>query len=179
MTVTKAEIKKQIEALGKVSLWGVRKEVRDLANKIDEGEVIIGLLRAFTREGTIVLLVATEKRLFILDRRAFYGHDNREISYLQIANVRYETGIFFGDIFIDDQGEDHHFGWAYKSDLRRFCNVLGDQVSEYREKSVEADTKYLSTADELKKLWDLKEKGVITQEEFRAQKRALLMNSGG
>lgn len=181
MSTEKSKIKTQIANLGKVSLWGVHKEVRDLPNKVDEDETLIGLLRAFTQEGTIVLLAATEKRLFILDRRAFYGRDNKEISYLQIANVRYETGLFFGDIIIDDQGEDHRFGFAYKSDLRKFCDVVGDQVSEYREKSVEANTQYLSTADELKKLWDLKESGAITAEEYKQQKRLVMMtnNSNG
>lgn len=179
MATTKARIKEQIARLGKVSLWGVRKEVQDLYKKIDENEEIVGLLRAFTLELTSVLLVATEKRLFILDRRVFYGSSNKEISYLTIANVRNQTGLFFGDLIIDDQGEDHRFIYAYKSDLRKFADVLGDKVGEYREKSVEANNQYLSTADELKKLWDLKEKGVITEEEFRDQKRRLITSGVG
>lgn len=174
MSTTKKRIDEQLAKLGHVSLWGVHKEKRMLPKIIDEDEEIVGLLRVFTN-ATIVLLVATQKRLFILDRRAFYGSDNREISYLQIANVRFETGLFFGELIIDDQGEDHSFGWAYKGELRRFCNVLGDQVSEFREKSVEADEQYLSTADELKKLWDLKEAGAITAEEFKVQKKRLLL----
>ncbi|MDO5561659.1 MAG: PH domain-containing protein [bacterium] len=174
MSTTKKLIDEQVAKLGYVSLWGVHKERRMLPKIIDEDEEVIGLLRVFT-SATIVLLVATQKRLFILDRRAFYGSDNKEISYLQIANVRFETGLFFGQLIIDDQGEDHCFGWAYKRELRRFCNILGDQVSEFREKSVQADEQYLSTADELKKLWDLKEAGAITVDEFKAQKKRLLL----
>lgn len=179
MAVTKENIKEQLAKLGKISLWGVRKEMRDLPKKIDEDEQILGLLRAFTKELTSVLLVATQKRVFILDRRVFYGSENKEISYLTIANVRYDTGLFFGDLIIDDQGEDHRFRYAYKSDLRKFADILGDKVSEYREKSVEANNQYLSTADELKKLWDLKEKGAITEEEFRDQKRRLMTGGTG
>ncbi len=179
MATTKARIKEQITKLGKVSLWGVKKELRDLPTKIDEDEEVLGLLRAFTKELTIVLLVATQKRFFILDRRAFYGGANKEISYLTIANVRHQMGLFFGEIIIDDQGEDHRFIYAYKSDLRKFVDILGDKVSEYREKSVEANNQYLSTADELKKLWDLKEKGAITEEEFREQKRRLMTGGAG
>ncbi len=134
----------------------------------------MAMVRGFTPEGTIVLVVATDKRLFILDRRAFYGAANKEISYMQVANVRYEMGLFFGRLIIDDQGEDHRFGWIYKRELRNFTNLVGDKVSEYREKSVKADSKYLSVADELDKLWALKEKGVISQSEFIAQKKALM-----
>ena len=179
MATTKARIEEQVARLGKVSLWGVRKELRDLPKKIDEDEEILGLLRGFTKELTIVLLVATKKRLFILDRRFFYGSASKEISYLTIANVRNQTGLFFGDLIIDDQGEDHRFIYAYKKDLRKFADVLGDKVEEYREKSVEANDQYLSTADELKKLWDLKEKGVITEEEFKTQKRRLMTDGIG
>ena len=171
----KALVKAQVKALGSIWLWAVRKEVRELYQLIDTGEQIIGLLQVFTKEGTSVLLCATNKRLFILDRRMTYGRDHKEVSYLQIANVRFTTNLFFGKLVIDDQGEDHIFTWARNKDLRAFANLIGDKVSEYREKSVAADNQYLSTADELKKLWQLKEAGAMTLEEFKVQKKKLLM----
>ncbi len=171
--MTQEEIRKQIKNLGKVSLWGVRKELGELAHLVDDDEELIGLLRGFNG-ATIVLLAATNKRLFFVDRRTFYGRANREISYLQIANVRYFTNLFFGDLIIDDQGEDHHFSWIYKKDLLRFANMLGDKISEYREKSVEANEKLASPAEEIKKLWQLKEKGALTLDEFKLEKKKIL-----
>ncbi len=168
-----SEVKKEIKDLGKISLWGVGKELKELPSLIDTDEKIVGLLRVFS-SATIVLLCATNKRLLILDRHTFYGRDHKEVSYLQISCVDYNTRLFFGKITIDEQSEKNVFDWAYKSNLRKFVNVLGDKISEYREKSISHDTNHGGIAAEIEKMWILVQKGALTQEEFEARKKRLL-----
>lgn len=179
MTINAKIIKQQLAQLPRAHLLGVGKELRELPNLLDEGEVIIGLIRMFTDLPTTVLLCATDKRLFIIDRHPI-GRSNKELSYLQIANVRYDTALILGSLDIDDQGEDHHFVWGLKKEVAQFANLLGDKINEYRQKMVnrnQAANNALNVAAEIDQLWQLKEKGAITQDEFVAQKNKLLDQS--
>lgn len=171
----KNEVKEEIASLGKISLWGVKKELKTLYKMLDEDERIMGLVRVFS-SATVVLLVATDKRLLILDNHTFYGTDHKEISYLQTTSVDYNTRLFFGKIIIDDQGVKNTFDWAYKNDLRKFVKVLGLKLSEYRERMVERRTggRKESVADEIEKLWNLVEKGALTKQEYERKKHKLL-----
>ncbi len=171
------EIKSEIKALGRVSLWGVGKELKELHYKLLEDEHIAGLCRAFS-QSTIVLLVATDRRLIIMDSFTFYGTDHKDISYMQISGVDYNTRLFFGKIIIEDQTGRNFFDYALTRDLRRFVNILLERVNAYRDRMVvnapPAKMEGAMVADEIEKLWDLKEKGVLTQGEFEQRKRKLL-----
>ena len=124
------EIKSEIAALGRVSLWGVHKEIRELHYKLLEDEHIAGLCRAFS-QSTIVLLVATDRRLIIMDNFTFYGTDHKDISYMQISGVDYNTRLFFGKIIIEDQTGRNFFDYALKRDLRLFVNILLEKVNAF------------------------------------------------
>lgn len=170
------EIEAEIKALGKVSLWGVHKEIRDLRTKMFEDEHIAGLCRAFS-QSTIVLLVATDRRLIIMDNFTFYGTDHKDISYMQISGVDYNTRLFFGKIVVEDQSGKNYFDYALNRDLRRFVNVLLDNVNAYRDRFVNGGQHagpHLSVAEELEKMWGLVQEGALTQEEYAVRKEKLL-----
>jgi len=168
------EIDKEIKALKPVSLWGVRKELRDLRHKMFEDEHIRGLCRAFS-QATIVLLVATDRRLIIMDDFTFYGTDHKDISYMQISGVDYNTRLFFGKIVVEDQSGKNFYDYALNRDLRRFVNILLENVNAYRDRFVNGGHKArVNVADEIERLWKLVEKGALEKEEFAARKKKLL-----
>jgi len=168
------EIDKEIKALRPVSLWGVRKEIRSLKHKMFEDEHIKGLCRAFS-QSTIVLLVATDRRLIIMDNFTFYGTDHKDISYMQISGVDYNTRLFFGKIVVEDQSGKNYYDYALNRDLRRFVNILLENVNAYRDRFLAGPrAKHRNVAEEIDKLWQLVEKGALTQEEFDARKKTLL-----
>ena len=167
------EIKQEIAALGKVSLWGVRKELRDLRHKMFPDEKIVGLCRAFSKS-TIVLLVATDQRLIIMDNFTFYGTDHKDISYMQISGVDYNTRLFFGKIVVEDQTGRNYYDYALNRDLRRFVNTLLAKVNAFRDKMVGSGKKNHNVADEINKLWKLVQAGALSQQEFEARKKKLL-----
>jgi hypothetical protein len=179
-------IKKEIAEYGQVSLWGCKKEIRTLAYKLDESEKIIALLRVFT-SATIGLLVATSRRLILMDNHMVYGTDHKDFSYLQISAVDYNTRMFFGKITIEDQaGHQNDFDYALIKDLRRFVNVVALKIAHVRETVVAGHASHpthpqphpeaakKSTAAELERLWALVEKGALTREEFNDKKKQLL-----
>ncbi|MBQ6154817.1 PH domain-containing protein [bacterium] len=170
------EVRAEIDAIKPVSLWGCRKEIRDLSTKLFADEHIAGLVRVFS-QSTICLLVATDKRLIIMDNFTFYGTDHKDISYMQISGVDYNTRLFFGKIIIEDQTGRNYYDYALNRDLRKFVNVLLEKVNAYRDKfldrrvHVESDDE---VADEIDKLWTLVEKGALTQAEYEKRKAKLL-----
>ena len=171
------EIDAEIKALGKVHLGGVRKEIKSLQYKMFKDEHIKGLCRAFS-QSTIVLLVATDKRLIIMDDFAFYGTDHKDISYMQISGVDYNTRLFFGKIIVEDQTGRNFFDYALNKDLRRFVNILLECVNAYRDRFLAGpqgkpkDGSFI--ADELAGLWKLVQDGALTKEEYEARKQKLL-----
>ena len=167
------EIKNEIAAVRPVSLWGVRKELRDLRHKMFPDEKIVGLCRAFSKS-TIVLLVATDQRLIIMDNFTFYGTDHKDISYMQISGVDYNTRMFFGKIIIEDQTGRNYYDYALNRDLRKFVNILLAKVNAFRDKMVGNGRKNANVADELAKLWKLVEAGAVSKEEFEKRKAKLL-----
>ena len=173
------EIRAEIDALQPVSLWGVRKELRDLSNKLFADEHIAGLVRVFSRS-TICLLVATDKRLIIMDNFTFYGTDHKDISYMQISGVDYNTRLIFGKIIIEDQTGRNYYDYALKNDLRRFVNILLEKVNAYRDKFVNREGTPATLepasgiADEIDKLWRLVKEGALTQAEYEQRKARLL-----
>jgi len=172
-----AEISAEIKALGRVSLWGVRKEIRSLQMKMFADEHIRGLCRAFS-PATIVLLVATDRRLIIMDDFTFYGTDHKDISYMQISGVDYNTRLIFGKIIVEDQSGKNYYDYALKGDLRRFVNILLENVNAYRDRFVNGGAGMHPgpgcIADELAKLWQLVQDGALTQAEYDARKKQLL-----
>ena len=177
----KKEIDAEIRALPhKVSLWGVRKEIKSLQYKMFKDEHIKGLCRAFS-QSTIVLLVATDKRLIIMDDFTFYGTDHNDISYMQISGVDYNTRLFFGKIIIEDQTGRNFYDYALNGDLRRFVNILLECVNAYRDRFLAGpqgkphDSAFV--AEELASLWQLVKDGALTQEEYDERKKLLLAKS--
>jgi hypothetical protein len=174
-----ALIHEEIVRYGKVSLWGVGKEIRNLANKMDEGERILGVLRVLT-SATLALLVATDKRLILMDNHMVYGTDHKDYAYLQISAVDYNTRLFFGQISVEDQaGHTETFNYALNKDLRKFVNVVSLKVAQVHSKATgggehQSQGGGMSVADEIEKLWSLVQRGILTREEFERKKSELL-----
>jgi hypothetical protein len=173
-----ALIREEIEQYGKVSLWGVGKEIKNLAYKMDESEKILGVLRVFTSV-TMAMLVATDKRLILMDNHMVYGTDHKDYAYLQISAVDYNTRMFFGKISVEDQaGHTETFDYALKGDLRKFVNVVSLKVAQVHARTSsggeQQSQREQSVAEEIEKLWALVQKGILTKEEFDKKKNELL-----
>jgi hypothetical protein len=177
-----AAIQKELHNYGHVSLWGCKKEIRNLQYKLDADEKIIAVVRVFTSV-TIALLVATSRRLILMDNHVVYGTDHKDFAYLQISALDYNTRLFFGKISIEDQaGHKNVFDYALIKDLRRFVNTVSLKLAQIREHigggqhhpTPSPHEVKKSAATELERLWALFEKGALTREEFEAKKKHLL-----
>lgn len=171
-------VRKEIAAYGRVDLWGCKKELRALPEKLGSDENIIALVRVFTGS-TIGLLVATNQRLILMDHFWFFGTDPKIYTYALIAAVDYRTGIFFGGLAIEDKaGNRDDYSWIWIKDLCRFVQITSKRIAQLHEKQNFTNqppcSRVNSSAEEIERLWELVEKGALTHEEFEQKKRELL-----
>jgi hypothetical protein len=116
--------------------------------------------------------------LVLTSQRLLYGGQNgkAEMPLRELSVSRVETdSIGTLRIFTDESGNRYHeFGMSpYKKETRgQFIQALTDAIREANESATAAQVG--SAADELEKFAALRDKGVLTEQEFEEKKRELL-----
>jgi uncharacterized membrane protein YdbT with pleckstrin-like domain len=115
----------------------------------------------------------------IIYRHGVLAKRGVEIPLERVNNINFEQRIFeriigAGDLQIDSAGKE---GQSYFSDIRHPDGVQQEiyrQMESYDKKKAGWSTPRASASDELEKLAGLRDKGVISPEEFEAKKADLL-----
>ena len=120
------------------------------------------------------ILVATNRRLIFIDK-GILSLKVEDFSYDKITSIESKTGIVFGRLTIYASGNKEKFEYADKELLRDFAEFLRAEISTQKPQSspvasspVENPSLTMSVADELEKLAGLRDRGIITEEEFSA-----------
>ena len=154
----------------------VRKELDELPSILGTDELPERMIEGFYDGGT-GLLVATDQRLIFLDKRRFTGLRVEYFVYDNITAIQSKTGIVWGSIRIHSGGIIEEITHVNKDSVHPFAEYLRKKVSAKKSAAAVAappTPAVSSLADELKKLADLVEMGILTKEEFEQQKAKLL-----
>tara|TARA_B100001027_G_C16135875_1_gene271416 strand:+ start:125 stop:661 length:537 start_codon:yes stop_codon:yes gene_type:complete len=177
MTVDKQYIKDQLAKLDSKRRLGVGKELNHLHEVINEGENILGHTRGFY-DGNTWLICVTNRRLLFLDKGMLVGMKSTEIPLDSVGSVNYETKMLGGNITVTASGQEKHIGKMRKQDVKDVANLISEAAAKMKKEihgnpggGQESNT---SKMDELKKLAELKDSGVLSEEEFNAEKAKLL-----
>lgn len=174
---TLEEVKDQISYLDGTSKLLGRKEIKELPNILWEDEKIEKIVQGLY-ENKIGVLVATNKRLIFVDKGLIYGLRVEDFPYDKITSIQYETGLIFGEIIIFASGNKAKIEQVDKKKTRDFSDYVRARITEIKEHSSYPSEKHQNSsgdlADQIKKLADLKDQGILTDEEFIAQKKKLL-----
>lgn len=147
----------------------VKGDVKELTKIIRDEEDIEDMLqgRHNNKQG---ILVATSKRILFINKGVVYGLTVLDFSYDKMTSIDYTTGILEGKLTLYATGNAtiidnvipkkrvREFGENIRSKLGKSSNV-GDTTS---------------VGDQIEKLFSLKQKGILTDEEFANQKQKLL-----
>lgn len=180
---TLESIKKEIEDLGETDLFGTAKEVSHLPEVLADDENIKYLTSGIT-DGSTWLIVCTQKRIIMLDYGMFFGMKQSEMALENINSISYQTGLFLGSIEIWHGGARMLIENCGKKTVKPFCDAVNKAIKELKNEVPPAQTTTLaekSTEDDdivgkLERLATLKEKGILTDEEFATQKAKILSN---
>ncbi len=128
--------------------------------------------------GSIGILVATDRRLLFVDKGLFGSLQVEDFPYPMIQSVRSTAGAMFGSVTIRTAG-----GSAMIDDIvKRFASEMAAHV-RYKTMGLNGTAAptaaagvggSISIADELLKLAQLRDAGILTDEEFEARKTKLL-----
>lgn len=176
---TLEEIKEQINNLDGASQFLGRKEIKELPSILWENEAVEKLVQG-AYENNLGILVATNKRLVFVDKGLLYGLKVEDFPYDKITSIQYKTGLILGDITIFASGNKAEIKNVDKGLVRNFAEYVRariTKVQEHASKNIEDNSSTsLDIADLIKKLADLRDAGILTEEEFVLQKTKLLNN---
>ena len=184
----KTEAAEQSQAKAKVIIEALRAsgadnamfsnwEVKALPDILDDGELPEKIIGG-QYNGSIGVLVATDRRLLFVDRGSFGSLQVEDFPYPTIQSVLSTAGMMYGSITIKSAGSSA----LIDNTLKRFSHEMANFV---RKKAMDFNgtaapvaatgtANQVSLADELIKLSQLRESGILTDEEFQMQKDRLL-----
>jgi hypothetical protein len=115
----------------KASRW-FNAEIRELEHILMDHEKIISLAcgRYF---GSFALLVATDQRLLLIDKRVFFMtiEDTR---YDMISEIDYNSQVYNATVTVFTMNKTHKFtSWKYKRELRELTTYVQRRVMEFRQ----------------------------------------------
>jgi len=169
------EIMSQIKNLDGASKLLGRKEIRELPSILWEDEGVEKLVQGAYNNG-VGILVATNKRLIFVDKGMLYGLKVEDFPYDKISSIQYETKMIFGKITIFASGNKAVIEQTAKAQARDFCDTVRALVSSGAKEHASAPSKKTGNniVDQLKELAALRDQGILTEDEFQAQKKKML-----
>lgn len=155
--------------------------VADLQPVLMDGEQLIDVT---TGAADVVRLgQPTERRgtLFVTDRRVglftkkLGGHDLLDFSYGLLTSIEYKKGFSYGEITLLAAGDRTRFHMIPKDLVENLVKVIRERMAASSQPSQPSTPPGgASVADELLKLASLRDSGILTPEEFDAQKAKLI-----
>jgi hypothetical protein len=166
------DIKQRLKELGDTDTFGTKKEIRYLPEILASDEMFQGLTSGLM-DGNTWLIALTDRRIIFLDKGMIYGLKQKEVPLEKINSIEQKTGIMFGEIAIWDGASRMEIKNVMKKTVKPFVAAVNSALTDRRAPSLSASPQP-SVAEQLRELADLRDKGVLTDDEFAEQKRKLL-----
>ncbi|EMC8779819.1 PH domain-containing protein [Providencia rettgeri] len=184
-TASKDDLLKEYKRLSDVvgdTPVGTKKEFLHLPQILHSNEIPQAIASG-SMENKNWLLVLTNYRVIFLNKGMLFGLKQMDINLDNIVSVGGKTGMLLGDILIGTSGQNYTISNVSKKTVVPFTNLVNE--ARDKKKSINAEPQptnsenlsNTSTDDliaQLEKLASLKEKGVLSEEEFLQQKNKLL-----
>lgn len=173
-----AETEQTLEELAKDKLnmgFMVRREMKKLPELLAEGEDAVNLARG-EYDGKEGLIVVTDRRIMFVEQ-GMIRHNFEDFPYEKVSSVKTESGMRSGKITIYASGNK-----AELKDIHPKARVseIGDYVrtrvsgGPSTPAAAPVATAPDSPSEQLKKLAELRDAGILTNEEFEAKKAEIL-----
>lgn len=157
-----------------------KKEIKELPNILWENELPELVVQGFYKNGN-GLLVCTNSRLIFINK-GLMSLKVEDFPLKSISSIQYETGMLLGKLTIFASGNRAEIANVDKNFVRIFAEYVRAKISNSGEQvkiatPTEPPTANTSQDDviaQLERLMVLKEKGILTDDEFVAQKAKIL-----
>ncbi len=180
MPVPKEEVDRQLSEFNQeFDDLLVKKEIKHLPKIMMIGEEIKAITRGI-HEGNTWIIVATQKRIIFLDKGMVTGLNQKELMLDKIKSVSHKIGLMRGKVKIDTGGGEKTISGIPKKYVSPFVKRVSKLLQKQRKENTSSNkeekktSKNQSGISRLEKLAELKDKGVITEEEFKKKKKEIL-----
>ena len=152
-----------------------KKELNHLPEILAEGEQVLAFSSGLMN-GNTWLITLTDRRIIFLDKGMIYGLKQTSIDLDKINSISGKTGLFLGEIRIEDGAKERLVKNVWKKTVIKFTNKVRDAMEE--RKNLSRPSEVVNSGDDivskLERLAILFEKGIVSEKEFTKQKQKLL-----
>lgn len=118
------------------------------------------------------ILLATDKRLVFYAKK-LTGYDLEVFPYSTISSIEMSKGLMGHKITFFASGNKATVKWISDKNIQAFVSEIKNRIGKKEEARVVAETT-IDVPDQIKKLSELKDQGILSEEEFEGKKKELL-----
>jgi hypothetical protein len=162
------------------STLGSKREIRKLVEHLWEGERVEQLSTGMYGKGNGILVRTDRRLLFLVD--GWTGATSEDFPFSRISSVQWSSGMLMGSVTIFASGNKAEIKNVHKEIGKSVVDVVRSIISQpaataYAPPQVPSAPAPAGGADvfeQLRKLGDLRDAGIVTAAEFEAKKAELL-----
>jgi hypothetical protein len=149
--------------------FGGGREIKRLETHLLDGETVEAMTTGAYGKGTGLLVMTNQRLLFVQD--GMMSKTTEDFPYSQIASVSWKSGVALGTLTVFAGGTHAEIKNMNKNDGKAISDALRTRVGQ---PTSGVPAAAIDLADQLGRLAALRDQGVLTEEEFAAQKAKLL-----
>lgn len=179
-TASNEDLKIEYKRLAKLvgdSPLGAKKEFYILPTILADDETPLAIVSGLMG-GNTWLITLTNMRIIFLDKGMVYGLKQATLDLSSIVSVGARTKMMTGSITLSTTGQTYTIENVMKGSVAPFTNIVNiarENLSKQPAKEREASAKpHYDVITQLEKLAALKERGILNDQEFSAQKQKIL-----
>lgn len=181
-TASKDQLKAEMKRLaGAVSdtPFGTKKEFFHLPEILNSGEQPLAIASGMM-DGNTWLITLTNRRVIFLDKGMIFGVKQVDINLNNIVSVGGKTGLMFGEIMISTSGQNYIIKNVLKGAVIPFTNLVNETrntmnaPTQPQQEPAKATQSFDEQMSKIERLAEMKEEGILTEEEFQQQKKRIL-----
>lgn len=153
--------------------FGGGREIKRLTEHLWEGETVHQMTTGAYGKGTGLVVLTDRRLLFVQD--GVMSKTSEDFPIAKISSVQWSSGMVMGSIVIFASGNKSEIKNVSKDDGKEMVDKIRHRISAPAPST--SSTSAVASADpieQLGKLGELRDAGVVTTEEFEAKKAELL-----
>lgn len=121
----------------------------------------------------IGIFIATEKRVVFFAKRMFAGFDLESFPYSNISSLEAGKDLLGQKLTFHSSGNSVNMKWINRGDVEEFIKHVRGSIGKTEATRLPARSA-IDPIEQIKRLSELKEAGLLTEGEFSAKKQELL-----
>lgn len=151
---------------------GAGREIKRLHDYLWEGETVEQMTTGMYGKGNGLVVLTDRRLLFVQD--GVLSKTTEDFPIDKVSSVQWTSGMLTGDIVIFASGNKSQIKSVNKDDGRQMVDRIRHRLSAPSAAPTTALAAVAGPIEQLKKLGELRDANILTQEEFETKKAELL-----